>query len=126
MRPNRATLSLLLPFLLAVPAGAQALAAVDPAAVTTAQALPLAEPPAAMLVPATPAAAGEPVPTVEKIVADDELLAASPDTPDDPAVAEEIDSESAELEDLRRAEEESHVQDQGPGVAPHQAGGGRV
>ena len=125
MRPNRTTLPVLAALLLAAPARAQAPATVAAAARATTHALPPADPPAAKLVPATPAP-GEPVPIVERMLADEELLAASPDVPDDPAVAEEIDNESAELEDLRRAEEESHVQDRGPGTAPHQPGEGRI
>ncbi|HEX9306429.1 MAG TPA: LysM peptidoglycan-binding domain-containing protein [Anaeromyxobacter sp.] len=124
MRPNRTTLPVLTALLLAVPARAQAPATAAAAVTATTHALPPADPPAAKLVPAAPASG--PVPTVARLLADEELLAASPDVPDDPAVAEEIDSESAELEDLRRAEEESHVQDHGPGIAPHKGGEGRI
>jgi membrane-bound lytic murein transglycosylase D len=105
------------------PAESREAAAPKPAAVA-AQPLPLAEPPAAKLVPATPSA-HEPVPTVQKMLQVAELLATPADVPDDPAVADEIDHESAELEDMRRAEEESHVADH-PAVAPHQPGEGRI
>ena len=118
MRPNPFPLLCLLA--LAGPAVAQDSAPVlaDP------QALPPAELPTAKLVPSAIAPEG-PVPTVERLLADEALLAASPDVPDEPAVAEEIDKESAELEDLRRAEEASHVQEKS--TAPsHQPGTGRI
>jgi membrane-bound lytic murein transglycosylase D len=124
MRPTRSPFTLTALLALAAPAFAQAPQAISASAAATTQALPPAEPPTATLVPATPAK-DLPVPIVQRILADEELLAASADVPDDPAVAEEIDSESADLEDLRRAEEESHVQDQGP-VAPHEGGEGRI
>jgi membrane-bound lytic murein transglycosylase D len=41
-----------------------------------------------------------------------DLFAPPADAPDDPAMAEEIDKESAELEEMRQAEEESHVADE--------------
>src|SRR6266542_1522783 len=122
MRPTSTTLSLLAIVALAAPAVAQGPASRAAAASAATQALPLAEPPAAKIVPAS---AGGPVSTAERLLADEDLLAASADVPDEPAVAEEIDKESAELEDLRRAEEESHVQEKST-VAPHQAGGGRI
>jgi membrane-bound lytic murein transglycosylase D len=126
MRPIRIPAALLSILTLAAPAAAQAPQAQAPSADASAPAgaLPLAEPPDAKLVPAT-ARKDEPVPTVQRLLANTELLAAPADVPDDPAVAEEIDSESAELEDLRRAEEESHVQEHGP-VAPHHPGEGRI
>jgi membrane-bound lytic murein transglycosylase D len=43
---------------------------------------------------------------------EDDLFAPPLDAPDDPAMAEEIDKESAELEEMRQAEEESHVADE--------------
>ena len=125
MRPTSTTLSLLSLLSLTAPAVAQgpaAAAVTAPAAAV--QALPPAEPPPAKIVPAS-VAAQEPVSTAERLLADEDLLAASADVPDEPAVADEIDKESAELEDLRRAEEESHVQEKST-VAPHQAGGGRI
>lgn len=122
MRPNSRTLSLLSILTLAVPAVAQGPASAAVSAAT--QALPPAELPAAKLVPVV-APPEDPVSTAERILADEELLAASPDAPDEPAIAEEIDKESAELEDLRRAEEQSHVQEKST-LAPHQPGGGRI
>ncbi len=118
MRPT--PFPLLCVLALAAPAVAQTSAAVpaDP------QALPPAELPQAKLV-ASAVAPETPVPTVERLLADEALLAASPDVPDEPAVAEEIDKESAELEDLRRAEEASHVQDKST-AASHQPGTGRI
>jgi membrane-bound lytic murein transglycosylase D len=139
MRPIRSPFTVTALLALAAPAFAQAPQAVSTAASATThalpasaaasattQALPPAEPPAATLVPAAPAKnAQAPTPVVERMLADDELLAASADVPDDPAVADEIDSESADLEDMRRAEEASHVQDQGPAAA-HVGGEGRI
>jgi membrane-bound lytic murein transglycosylase D len=49
-------------------------------------------------------------PTTERALEAD-LFAPPADAPDDPAMAEEIDKESAELEEMRQAEEESHVAD---------------
>ncbi len=124
MRPTPTTLSFLSILALVAPAAAQGPTSASAAVSAAAHALPPAEPPAAKLVPAG-AARGEPVSTAERLLADDELLAASPDVPDEPAVAEQIDKESAELEDVRRAEEKSHVQDKST-AAPHQPGGGRI
>src|SRR5215208_4481770 len=124
MRPTRTSVILITALALSAPVTAQTPATASAAVAAAAQALPPAELPAATLVPATPAK-DEPVPTVERVLGDEDLAAAPADVPDDPAVAAEIDSESADLEDLRRAEEESHVQDHGPGV-PHQAGEGRI
>jgi membrane-bound lytic murein transglycosylase D len=50
----------------------------------------------------------------------DEALAAAADVPDEPAIAEEIQQESEELESLRKAEEASKVQERG---APGKPGG---
>jgi len=124
MRPIRNIFTLTAVLALAAPAAAQAPATAAAAASATTRALPPAELPAATLVPAAPAK-DAPVPTVQKMLDEHELAAAAADVPDDPAVADEIDSESADLEELKRAEEESHVADQGPGV-PHQSGPGRI
>jgi membrane-bound lytic murein transglycosylase D len=124
MRPIPATLSVLCILGLGLPAAAQGPASKAAAASAATQALPPAEPPAAALVPST-AAAADPVATAERLLEDEELLAASPDVPDEPAAAEEIDKESAELEEVRKAEEESHVQEQPP-VVSHQPGTGRI
>jgi membrane-bound lytic murein transglycosylase D len=123
MRPIRATVPLLF-VLLAAPASGQGPASASAAASAATQALPSAEPPAAKLVPAA-AAPEDPVATVERLLEEGDLLAVPADVPDEPAVAEEIDKESAELEDLRRAEEESHVQEKPP-VPSHQPGSGRI
>jgi membrane-bound lytic murein transglycosylase D len=125
MRPIPATLPVLCILGLGLPAAAQGPAKAAAASAAT-QALPPAEPPAAALVPSAPApAAADPVATAERLLEDEELLAASPDVPDEPAAAEEIDKESAELEEVRKAEEESHVQEQPP-VVSHQPGTGRI
>ena len=148
MRPIRVSAALLSFLTLAAPAAAQApqspSATTEPAAAPKAaasattsapkpstpaktaavQALPPAELPEAKLVPAMPSPR-EPIPTVQRMLEVAELLATPADVPDDPAVADEIDSESAELEELRRAEEQSHVADHAP-VAPHQPGEGRI
>jgi membrane-bound lytic murein transglycosylase D len=126
MRPIRTSVTLGALLALAAPAAGQAPATATATAAAVTRALPPAEPPEAKLIPATPPPPQlGPVPLVQKLLAVEELLAAPADVPDDPAVADEIDSESADLEELRKAEEESHVADQGPGV-PHQAGEGRV
>jgi membrane-bound lytic murein transglycosylase D len=122
MRPIPATFFLLSALFLVVPALAQGPA--DAPRVTYA-ALPPADLPAAKLVPAT-VADEAPQPVAEQLLSDEDLAVASPDTPDEPAIAEEIDKESAELEDLRRAEEESHVQDKSEEVDAHQPGSGRI
>lgn len=75
------------------------------AADVAAQALPCAAVPAAALVPPPEDLAAEQEPSVQEVVAFDA------NTPDEPAVAEEIKQESAEMEDLRQAEEASKVQD---------------
>jgi len=126
MRPTTAILLPVSLLSLAVPALAQAPAQ---AAASAAQlALPPAKVPEPSLVPAGIEIAG-PVPTAERALEaeiDGELLAAEADAPDDPATAEEIDKESAELEEMRKAEEESHVGDEAPAVAPHASGAGRI
>ncbi len=124
MRPIRSPFTVTALLALAAPAFAQAPQAAASARSATTQALPPAEPPAATLVAAAPPK-NQPVPTVQRMLADEEILAASAAVPDDPAVAQEIDSESADLEDMRRAEEASHLEDQ-PAAAPHEPGVGRV
>jgi membrane-bound lytic murein transglycosylase D len=123
MRPIVATFAVLFVLAQIAPALAQGPAAATPAVIHAA--LPPADLPAAKLVPAA-AAPAAPQPVAEQIFLDDELVA-SPDTPDEPVVKEEIDKESAELEDLRRAEEESHVQDKSEEVvSTHEPGSGRI
>ena len=70
-----------------------------------AQALPCAAVPAVALVPPPEAHAGEQAPSIREVVAFDA------NTPDEPAVAEEIEQESAEMEELRQAEEAAKVRD---------------
>ncbi len=110
---------------LASPALAQASSASAAAASAASQALPPAEVPEAKLVPAGTAALHEPA---TSSLLDDEALEKAPvDVPDEPAIAEEIDKESAELEAMRQAEEASKVQDQaGKAPAPHASGAGRI
>ncbi len=75
------------------------------AADVAAQALPCAAVPDADLVPPPEDGAEEQEFSVQEVVAFDA------NTPDEPAVAEEIEEESAELEDLRKAEVDSKVRD---------------
>ncbi len=103
---------------------AQAQASVRAAAVATAaQALPPANVPEPTLVSAGIELSG-PTPTADRALQDDDADAPSADTPDDPAMADEIDKESAELEQLRQAEEATHPED-GKAV-PHAPGAGRI
>ncbi len=115
MKLFRKTLPLLCSVAMASAASAQGATPVGAAADAAAAALPSADVPAARLVPppAQPAQGQEP--SVSEAVALDES------TPDEPAVAEEIEQESAEMEDLRKAEEASKVQD-APGAARRAAG----
>lgn len=85
------------------------------AAEAAAQALPPAEVPEPALVPppATPA---------PKRAFVDEVLATTVDAPDEPAIAEEIQAESAELDAVRKAEEAAKVR-QAPGAKPGSAQG---
>jgi membrane-bound lytic murein transglycosylase D len=123
MRPTTAILlTFSVPFL-AVPALAQAPVQAAAASAAT-HALPPAEVPDLVLVPAG-ASLALPPPVAERLV-DGDLLALPADAPDAPATAEEIDKESAELEDMRRAEEESHVGEVAEEVAPHAPGEGRI
>ncbi len=125
MRP---TTAILLPFFflsLAVPALAQAPAQAAAAASAAAQALPLAKVPDLVLVPAGVGLA-PPTPVAERALEGDWVAAPPEDAPDDPATAEEIDKESAELEEMRKAEEDSHVDEAAAAVAPHAPGEGRI
>jgi membrane-bound lytic murein transglycosylase D len=92
------------------PAAAEAARSSAPQAVASAlQALPPAEVPAAEVVPAGPSA---PAPAPNATAFDDEdLLARWQDAPDEPAIAEEIDKDSAEIEAVRQAEEAAAVPD---------------
>jgi membrane-bound lytic murein transglycosylase D len=111
-QPIHRTLLLLCSLSLAAGAYAQGSASVGATADVTATALPSADVPAARLVP-PPASVQEP--SVREVVALD------PSTPDEPVIAQEIEQESAEMEDLRKAEEASKVQD-APGAARRTAG----
>ena len=102
-QPIHRTLLLLCSISVAAGAHAQGSASVGATADVTATALPSADVPAARLVTPPPAEGQEP--SVREVVALDES------TPDEPAIAQEIEQESAEMEDLRKAEEASKVQD---------------
>ncbi len=116
--PNEASLiqKLLLPLAvlaLAAPAPSPAAPAIPPAAV-----------PAPSLLPAGIEA--RQASSVERALREADIVTAPADIPDEPKVAEEIDRESAELEEMRAAEEASHVQEDGSAVVPHEAGEGRI
>jgi len=123
MRPTTANLLTVSLLSLAAPALAQAPTQAAAAASASAQALPPAPVPEPVLV-SDGIEMGRPTPTAERAL---EAEAPPADVPDDPAMAEEIDKESAELEEMRQAEEASHVQDQ-PSVepVPHARGEGRI
>jgi membrane-bound lytic murein transglycosylase D len=125
MRPISPILRFFSLLLLAAPAGAQGPATASAASSAATQALQPIELPRAKLVPSG-ITRPEPISTAERVLADDEALAVSPDAPDDPGIADEIDKESAELEDLRRAEEESHVQERPADARRHRPGEGRI
>lgn len=123
MRPRTAILFPLSLLSLAAPALAQAPAQAAAAASAAAQALP----PAAVPEPGLVAAGIEQAdltPTAQRAL--EAELVAGADAPDDPATAEEIDKESAELEEMRKAEEDSKVQEEDGEVAPHVSGEGRI
>jgi membrane-bound lytic murein transglycosylase D len=123
MRPRTAILFPLSVLSLAAPALAQAPAQAAAAASAAAQALP----PAAVPEPGLVAAGieiADPTPTAQRAL--DAELASAADAPDDPATAEEIDKESAELEEMRKAEEDSQVQEEAGDVAAHVPGDGRI
>ncbi|HEY6099492.1 MAG TPA: LysM peptidoglycan-binding domain-containing protein [Anaeromyxobacter sp.] len=107
---------------LAAPALAQAPQHAAAAQSAATQALPPAAVPEPTLAPAG-IAAPDPRPIAERAL--EAELAAGADAPDDPAMAEEIDKESAELEDMRKAEEASKVQENS-GILPHVPGNGRI
>jgi membrane-bound lytic murein transglycosylase D len=94
------------------------------AASASTQALPPAKIPEPQLVSAGIELSG-PTPTAERVLdQDDEAVAPSADTPDDPAVGAEIDKESQEMEEVRQAEEATHPED--GKVVPHETGEGRI
>ena len=125
MRPTTANLlplSLLL-LSLGAPARAQAPQHAAAAQSAAAQALPPAAVPEPALVSAGIAVA-DPRPIAERAL--EAELASAADAPDDPAMAEEIDKDSAELEDMRKAEEASKVQEEPGNAVPHVPGEGRI
>src|SRR5512140_178280 len=95
------------------------------AAIEAPQALPPAKVPEPQFVSAGIELSG-PTPTAERVLhgEDGEAVAPPADTPDDPAVGEEIDKESQEMEEMRQAEEASHPED--GKAAPHAPGEGRI
>ncbi len=124
MRPTTAiflSLSMLSP---GAPALAQGPAQAAAAQRTATGALPLAAVPEPVLVPAAIAAQADPRPVAERAL--EAELASATDAPDDPAMAEEIDKESAELEDMRKAEEDSKVQEDSGKAMRHVPGNGRI
>jgi len=74
------------------------------------QALPPAEVPEAQLVPPAPSAPA-PAPNAPTAFDDEDLQARMQDAPDEPAIAEEIDKDSADIEAVRQAEEAAAVPD---------------
>jgi membrane-bound lytic murein transglycosylase D len=116
------SLSFLVPIVLlasAHGAGAAPMGApdVDAAVNVATQALEPASVPSAALVPPASAAA-----VAAQKVAIEESWA---DVPDEPPIAEEIDKDSADIEAVRRAEQQSHVQVEA-GAAKGEAGEGRI
>lgn len=89
-------------------------------------AIPPAIVPAPTLVPAG-IEVRRPTPSVDRALQEADIVAAPADAPDEPKVAEEIDRESAELEEMRAAEEASHVSEEGAStVVPHEPGEGTI
>jgi membrane-bound lytic murein transglycosylase D len=113
MRPNRLTLLALFVALAAGASRAEGAAPALPTAAAPAQPGPAAAPagnkPAPAAERSAPAVAAGGESDADATVAIDEPVLA--DAPDEPAIREEIDQESAELEDLRQAEGASKVQD---------------
>jgi membrane-bound lytic murein transglycosylase D len=108
MRQIRTTFLAVCVLALAGPGFAQGPVSRGAAVEAAAQALPVAEVPEAQIVAPPKPAQRRQEPSVEDAIA-------NADAPDEPAIAEEIEQESAELEDLRQAEEASRVQDGGEG-----------
>jgi membrane-bound lytic murein transglycosylase D len=113
--------------LLATPAAGMARTSPQQAAHAVAvQALPPADVPAAEVIPPEPSVAA-PAPHVARIRIEDSF----PDAPDEPPIAEEIDKDSAEIEAVRRAEEDAHVRDAtkdaaADGVVGRETGEGKI
>jgi membrane-bound lytic murein transglycosylase D len=124
MRPTTAILLSISLWSLGVPALAQAPAQAAAAQRAATQAIPPGAVPEPELVPSSIAAPADPRPVAERAL--EAEIASAADAPDDPAMAEEIDKDSAELEDMRKAEEASKVQEE-PGTAlQHVPGAGRI
>ncbi|ACG75057.1 Lytic transglycosylase catalytic [Anaeromyxobacter sp. K] len=104
MRQIRTTFLAVCALALAGPASPQGPASRGVTVQAAAQALPAAEVPEAQIVAPPKPAQRRQEPSVQDAIA-------NADAPDEPAIAEEIEQESAELEDLRQAEEASRVQD---------------
>src|SRR5690242_10398307 len=123
MRPTSLSAFLSLAALLGMPAAGDALSVVggsepqDAAADVAEQALAPAPVPDPTLVPPATAAATTEVPLAK-------LEEEWADVPDEPAIAEEVDKDSADMEAVRKAEEAAHVQQASPGQPP--AAGGRI
>jgi membrane-bound lytic murein transglycosylase D len=126
MRPTTAILLFVSAISVSQTALAQRPAPATAASSATTQALPPAKVPEPTFVSAGIRLSG-PTPTVERLLhgEDGDAVAPPVDTPDDPAVGEEIDKESAEMEEMRRAEEASHPAEDGKAV-PHAPGRGRI
>ncbi len=127
MRPTTSILLFLAAPAVAAPTLAFAVGSAAAAAAAAAQALPPADVPEAKLVPAS-VAVEVPTPTAERLLDDEELQGAPADTPDEPAIADEIDKESAELEAMRQAEEASRAGEESGArpATPHASGTGRI
>jgi membrane-bound lytic murein transglycosylase D len=115
---------MLLSLALAGPVLAAPAATSSSALASAEQALPPAALPDAKLVSAG-IDVQAPRPTAEHAL-EMEIAAATSDTPDEPQIKEEIDRESAELEDMRQAEEASKVQEKGTEEPAHVPGEGRI
>jgi membrane-bound lytic murein transglycosylase D len=124
MRPITAIVLSFFVVAAAAPTFAQTPAQAAAATSATAQALPPAKVPDLAIVPASSVLGVTPV--AERAIQGDWVAAPPEDVPDDPVMAEEIEQESAELEDMRKAEEESHVDEAAAKIAPHAPGEGRI
>jgi membrane-bound lytic murein transglycosylase D len=124
MRPTTAVLLLISLLSPGLPARGQGPAQAAAAQRAATQALPPAAVPEPALVPAGIAAPADPRPVAERAL--EAEMASAADAPDDPAMAEEIDKDSAELEDMRKAEEASKVQEEPAKPLQHVPGKGRI
>jgi membrane-bound lytic murein transglycosylase D len=124
MRSTTAVLLSIFTLSLGAPARGQGPAQAAAAQRAATQALPPAAVPEPALVPAGIAAPADPRPVAERAL--EAELASAADAPDDPAMAEEIDKDSAELEDMRKAEEASKAQLETGKPLRHAPGAGRI